>query len=46
MLCTDLNFFVLKFIYLNPGVLLFILSSVIDVTDFCDSVDRIYLGVC
>lgn len=44
--CTDLNFFVLNFSYLNPEVLLFILSSVIDVTDFCDSVDRIYLRVC
>lgn len=46
MLCTELNFFVLKFRYLNPEVLLFILSSVIDVSDFCESVDRIYLRVC
>jgi len=46
MLCTELNFFLLKFGYLNPEVLLFILSSVIDVTDFRDSVDRIYLRVC
>lgn len=44
--CAHLNFFVLNFSYLDPEVLLFILSSVIDVTDFCDSVDRIYLRLC